>query len=188
MVFFTARSYLMPDRKILEITALFGTFKNLPFPHPDNEHWTTDLFQNKTFLTNDSPVWEWTPLLDQQDEFDTKLVGVAGTAIYPKKGAISDTDNPLYHPFDFDFEFFIAPDPQYVSLLAPNNRSTGKGLHPDYAEAINKANESNGLNLGVPGVLGLETDQGLVPIGANLGKQTRTKGGERRRQAVSWYR
>src|SRR5436305_10867926 len=153
----------MPDRNILEITGLFGTFNNPPFPHPDNKTWTADLFHSKTFLTNDSPVWEWTPLLDQQDELDTKLVGVAGTAIYPDGGAISDTDNPFYHPFDFDFEFFIATDPQYISLLAPNNLSTSDKLHPDYKNAITKANNPNGLNLGVPGVLGLETDQGLVP-------------------------
>jgi len=149
---------------ILEVSSLFGTFTNPPFPHdPSSQTWTADLFNNKTFPQNPTPVWEWTPLLDQHDEFDTKLVGISGTAIYKESGPLSSSDNPFLHPFGFDYEFFIAPDPQYVSLLAPNNLSTGPALDGEFKQAIGKANDPNGLNLGVPGVLGIEVEQKLVP-------------------------
>jgi len=159
---------------ILEATGLDGPYNPQPFPplpyDANNPNWSRDLVSpsGQTFLLNANPVWEWTPVLDPHDEFDTKLVGISGTAVYPTTNQIpnplSDRDNPFYHPFGFDFVFFIAPDSPYMSLLAPNNFLTGTGAVQDrqeYIDAIQRAKTV--LNLDVSGVLGVETDQGLVP-------------------------
>src|SRR5438876_6567055 len=108
--------FLMASRNILEVTGLLGSFTNPPFSHPANKTWSGDLFNGQTFLKNDTPAWEWVPLLDQHDEFDTKMVGVTGTAVFSANGPFASADNPFLHPFGFDFEFFIAPDSQYASL------------------------------------------------------------------------
>jgi hypothetical protein len=78
-----------------------------------------------------------------------------------------------------DFEFYVAPDDQYLGLLAPSNcRVEGigpwlQGYSPveEFDKAIENANaplsqdeESAGLGLNVVGVLGIEHDQGLFPI------------------------
>ncbi len=63
------------------------------------------------------------------------------------------------HPFGLDFEFYIVPDPQYEGLLAASN----DGVTPDdeFSEATKVA---RGIGLSAPkGVLGVETDQGLIP-------------------------
>ena len=74
-------------------------------------------------------------------------------------------DVPFQHPFYNDWEFYIAPDQQYTSLLAPTN--TGKdpntGLIVD-ATYNRVTTTAAARGLAVPqGVLGVETDQGLVP-------------------------
>ena len=72
---------------------------------------------------------------------------------------------PFTHPFGFDWEFFVVPDPQYESLLAPSNTgksSNGVVTDPEYCDATTHAHDTLGLQA-PKGVLGVETDQGLVP-------------------------
>ncbi len=118
-----------------------------------------------TFLSDPTPVWEWTPMVDPSNQFDTpgvNLVGLSGWVVMPPAVAarqgISDKDVPFVHPFGgFDWEFFVAPDPQYDSLLASPNKDVPDA---EYREAKQAALD---LGLSVPGVLGVETDKDLVP-------------------------
>jgi hypothetical protein len=49
-------------------------------PHAD---WAFDFVgaNGDTFLKHPKPTWEWIPMLDRNDEFDTKLAAVAGNVI-----------------------------------------------------------------------------------------------------------
>lgn len=126
-----------------------------------------------TWLRDEKPVWQWTPMVDPHDEFDTpgtNLVGVSGTAVWCKT---SDSDVPFTHPFvppkmhsptGYDWECFLALDPKYESVLAPSNT----GVNPangNVDDDYHKANEyAHGLGFSAPkGVLGVEIDQFLVP-------------------------
>ncbi len=119
------------------------------------------------FLRDDSPQFEWTQVLDPSNEFENPVVGLSGWAILPDGEGISDKDLPFSHPFipdnplqsghGFDWEFYIAPDAPYFSLLAHSNIA---GLDHDYNDAKKAA---TAMGLTVPGVLGVETDQLLVP-------------------------
>jgi hypothetical protein len=100
------------------------------------------------------PEWEWTPVLDPSNEYDEQLVGLSGWALGPK---LSDQDLPFLHPFGFDFEFMIAPDPPYQGLIAPLIAPHDQ----TYLSAVDEA-QTLGIDTG-GGLLGLEVDQGLVP-------------------------
>jgi hypothetical protein len=145
---------------ILEITGLFGSWNNPTLQHDLAGHpnWTADIVGGKTFLSGADPAWEWTPILPPRNEFEVHIVGVSGTAIENK---ITTTDNPFLHPFGNDYEFFIAPDKNYTPLLSPNNLATGLHVADGIIKAIGIAKDDYGLD--VPGVLGVETDQDLVP-------------------------
>jgi hypothetical protein len=81
-------------------------------------------------------------------------VGISGVAVFPE---LSNDDVAFTHPFGFDYEFYVAPDQAYRSLLGPDN------IAPDdeYRTAKSRAVS---LGLWVPkGTLGIETDQDLVP-------------------------
>jgi hypothetical protein len=111
-------------------------------------------------------------MVDPNDQFDTpgtNLIGVSGTAVLCKS---SKKDCPFTHPFvppvmgspEYDWEFFVALDPKYESVLAPSNTGvnpTNQNRDSEYCEAKDQA-----LRLGFPtpkGVLGVETDGYLVP-------------------------
>jgi streptogramin lyase len=129
-----------------------------------NPNWASDLvgghiFYEPAAISAGYPKWEWTQVLYPQSEDDLD-VGVSGTAVNPM---YSLKDVPFNHPFGNDFEFFIAPDPKFTPMLARSNRQPpldedGK----EYRDAIQAA--TNWLHQDVPGVLGVETDQGLVPV------------------------
>jgi hypothetical protein len=116
------------------------------------------------FIHDSTPVWEWTPMVDPNDQFDTpgvNLVGISGWVVMSPTVAlrqgISGGDVPFTHPFGFDWEFYVAPDPQYDCLLASPNKDVTDG---DYFGAKQAAKD---LGLSLSGVLGVETDQGLIP-------------------------
>ena len=102
---------------------------------------------------------EWRPLLDGGNELSTKNgfgeteVALSGTVVNPK---VSNGDIPFTHPFGFDYEFMIAPDQQYLSLLAKSNSGPGGEFGDGVAAAA-------ALGLTVPGVVGVELDQGMIP-------------------------
>ena len=111
---------------------------------------------------------EWQPLLDQGKELSTvqgvleTVVGISGIAVQPQ---VSEGDVPFTHAFGYDYEFMVAPDQPYFSLLAPSNSgvdhfSTPGAVVGEYASGVSAAKT---LGITVPGVLGVELDQGMIP-------------------------
>jgi hypothetical protein len=148
--------------------------------------WASALCGGQRFLANRTPLFEWTPVFGS--EFDNPLVGFSGTIV--EEPQYSKGDVWFTHPFGFDWEFKVAPDQSYASLLAPSNGctdfdvaqadpclntvvpkdSTGKPIIDDEVKnaVITAYKEQFPLPtspLGVKGILGIETDQGLVPSG-----------------------
>jgi hypothetical protein len=164
--------------------------------------WASDVCGGQRFLQDRTPIFEWTPVFGS--ELDEQLVGLSGTIA--EEPQYSNGDLWFTHPFGFDWEFFVAPDQSYASLLAPSNGCTGftaegaclNSVAPDnnnrnagctgpgtpdmccagpgigscnvdneYRTAVVTAHQEQlplpTSPLGVQGVLGVETDQGLVP-------------------------
>jgi FIMAH domain-containing protein len=82
--------------------------------------WARDVCGGRQFLDNRTPLFEWTPVFGS--EFDEQLVGFAGTVV--EEPQYSTGDVWFTHPFGFDWEFKVAPDQSYASLLAPSNGCT----------------------------------------------------------------
>jgi hypothetical protein len=155
-----------------------------------NPLWPVLKVGGKRFLLNDEPLFEWVPILADNWEFEIlneQLVGISGTAVLSR---LSNHDIPFTHPFaddadrpahpygrfGDDFEFFIAPDTPYYNLMAVTDLDVGRlapwfKINAEVQAAITQANDQKpadllspgGLNLAVPGVLGVEIDQGLIP-------------------------
>lgn len=91
--------------------------------------------------------------------------GLSGWAVNPQ---ISSADVPFSHPFlpqdpmreGFDWEFMVAPDAPYYRLLGASNKTGGEKHEGEFKEAAEAAEK---MGIRVPGVLGVETDQNLVP-------------------------
>ena len=115
-------------------------------------NWTRNLVGGETYLFGPDPRHAWVSVHDPDNEFDQPLTGISGTVV--NNPHISGSDNPFLHPFGNDFEFHVAPDPPYFDLVAPNMRGA-------YLTSTNRARTQFGLD--VPGVIGMETDGGLVP-------------------------
>jgi hypothetical protein len=127
------------------------------------------------------PNWfEWSPVYDRYCFFEREgglenpVVGVTGWVVpSTNKMGLSNEDVWFTHPWWYDWEYYIAPDPQYEGLLAPDFANTGTDpskpvtdphhvTDPDFKNATCTARES--MQLPVPlGVLGVEVDQGLFP-------------------------
>src|SRR5689334_20723388 len=120
-------------------------------PHDTRFDWPRRLVGGETFLSEGGSRHEWVSVLDPGNQYDQPLTGVSGTALKPE---VSGSDNPFLHPFANDFEFYIAPDPQYFDLVAPT-------MVDDYRDATAFAKSEHKLN--VPGVIGMEMDERLVP-------------------------
>jgi hypothetical protein len=118
----------------------------------------------KNVAGGDFPIdsgFEWKQVLAPEDEYDESLVGASGWVIHPY---LVDKDFPFSHPFDFDWEFELYPDPQYNNLLAPGNTDS---TATDYQDEIKRANDmhlpSSAPDHRAHGVLGVEFDRALVP-------------------------
>jgi hypothetical protein len=130
--------------------------------------WASRRCSGKKWLANATPRYEWTPVYDPTREYDDDAAGLSGLALFPAdvaaNGGLSKNDVPFTHPFGFDWETFIAPDPPFYTLLAPSN--TGVSAVTDqaageYADAMARVTQ---LGLQAPkGVLGTETDRDLIP-------------------------
>jgi hypothetical protein len=153
---------------------LTTTYQNVPFPAATHDpvDWTKKLTGGKTVHdVTVPPVYEWTPVYDQRFEKEGSLnnpaVGLTGWVVPAKnRGGLSGGDVWFTHPFNFDWEYYVVPDPQYQGLLASTNTGTdphtGQQSDLDYHDATQFAR--NVLKMTAPaGVLGVEIDQGLVP-------------------------
>lgn len=159
-------------------------------PHAWNKH-LTDGRTLKDYSLTGPNVFEWSTVYDRSLDFECEggfenpVVGLTGWA-YPSQnpGGLSTGDAWFTHPWWYDWEYYIAPDPQYENLLAPDFANTGVDTSKpaddpsrvsdgDYLAATTQAQEDG---LGTPfGVLGVETDQFLVPDTFRETVQPRTR-------------
>ena len=153
-----------------------------PWVLSDPHYWNKHLTDGRTLQDWSAfgpNVFEWSPVYDRGLEFECEggyenpLVGLTGWA-YPSQNqdSLSTGDVWFTHPWWYDWEYYIAPDPQYENLLAPDFANTGIDTskspgdsgyvsEPDLAAATTEAQKEG---LGAPfGVLGVEIDQFLVP-------------------------
>lgn len=135
---------------------LTSSFNNPSFG-TSNPNWASDLVSGKTY-PRDCPN-EWVQVLHPGTDYpggdyDIDLVGLSGWAIHPE---LSGSDVWFSHPFGKDWEFYVAPDPQYASLLAASNKVS----NDSYFQTAR--NDAANLGLSVPGVLGVEMEQPLIP-------------------------
>jgi hypothetical protein len=133
--------------------------------------------------------YEWTQVLAPSEAHDLQLVGATGWMINPHH---SNADFPFTHPFldafsgseedpndippicDWEFHFALDLDPNdphthYQFLLARGNAEA-----PHFSESEkNHLDDATNLNLAVPnGLLGVEIDGGLVPLGFKADAKT----------------
>jgi hypothetical protein len=148
------------------------SYQNMAYlPAENDPDWAQKISNGSTIGLTSPPPWEWVsvydPRFEKEGSLENPMVGLTGWAVNP---GLSLADVWFVHPFGNDFEFYIVPDPPYESLLAASNTGvtpgTGK-IDTDYHDA-NATAHNIGL-AALKGVLGVETDQGLVaPAFRNL--------------------
>jgi len=129
------------------------SYRNPPY-RPKTPDWAASVCGGRQYFRNEYPPNEWMQVLQPASESDDDPVVAAGVVLSP---SLSENDVPFTHPFGLDWQFFIALDPRYDALLAPGNL----GPDSEFVDATRHA-----AVLGLPakkGVLGVETDQDLVP-------------------------
>jgi hypothetical protein len=142
------------------------TYANVPYPPAATDpNWSEKISNGSTLGLTSPPPWEWVSVYDPQFEkegsLNNPMVGLTGWVV---DSALSQGDVWFVHPFGFDFEFYIVPDPEYEGLLAGSNTGVKPGtgaVDKDYHDANTTAH-----NIGLAaarGVLGVETDKGLIP-------------------------
>lgn len=150
-------------------TILQTTYENVPYPPAQKDpDWAQKISGGATIGVTSPPPWEWVSVYDHNREKEGSLnnpaVGLTGWVV-AEDPPLSTADVWFVHPFDFDFEYYIVPDPQYEGLLGAHNTgrdSTGKVTDAGYDKATQHARSVFGLPA-AKGVLGVETDQELVP-------------------------
>jgi hypothetical protein len=142
------------------------TYTNVPYaPALQDPNWASKISNGNTVGITSPPPWEWVSVYDQTFEkegsLNNPMVGLTGWAVHPE---LSQGDIWFVHPFGFDFEFYIVPDPQYEGLLAASNTGVTPGTGAQDSDYIDANMAAHNIGLTAPkGVLGVETDQGLVP-------------------------
>lgn len=152
-----------PPSTILQTT--YTSMEYAPAKHdPD---WAAKISDGSTLGLGSPPPWEWVSVYDTNAEKEGALnnpaVGLTGWVVAAP--SLSQGDVWFTHPFGFDWEYYIVPDPQYENLLAASNTGTTPGtgdIDKDYDEATTHARDVLGLPA-PKGVLGVETDQDLAP-------------------------
>lgn len=133
--------------------------------------WSSAVCGGKRWLVNNPPRFEWTSIYNPTSEFDDDAAGLSGLAVAPadnkdgkvtvNRSGLSEDDVWFTHPFGFDWETLIAPDPPFYNLLAPSNTGQSNSPNDEYTGTVARART---LGLNIPsGLLGTETDQGLLP-------------------------
>src|SRR5262249_38136471 len=137
----------LPTPPILDIAFTNPAYDFHIDPHHPDWDWAKTVAGGNRFLVSDKPAWEWNPILDPQNQFDERLVGLTGWVVATH---LSDNDNPFLHPFGFDWNLDVVVDAGFHQLVAPQNlcRSTC-----DVKDAV------CALGLSNPFVMHVETDQ-----------------------------
>jgi hypothetical protein len=154
---------------------LQSTYQNVPFASAQNDpNWTTTFSGGNTVGLTSPPPWEWVSVYDtsfeKEGSLNNPMVGLTGWVVAGDP-PLSTADVWFVHPFGNDFQYYIVPDPQFEGLLGPSNTGITPGTGAQDAEyveatAVARTGSANrkGLGLAAPkGVLGVETDQGLLP-------------------------
>ncbi len=153
---------LTHDQVILDTD--FVNFRANQFQQSDPINWGRNVCSGNTYLMGYNPAWEWTPILDPNDEYDEYLVGTSGIVL---KAHRSEHDLPFTHPFGNDWNFDLAVDWGYEQLLAPNNVVVDSQGHPnpkangDAVAAVQQARDDLGIS--VSGTLHVEMDEHMLP-------------------------
>ena len=105
------------------------TYANVPYPPAAKDpNWSEKISNGSTLGLTSPPPWEWVsvydPRFEKEGSLNNPMVGLTGWVVDP---ALSQGDVWFVHPFGFDFEFYIVPDPQYESLLAASNTGITPG-------------------------------------------------------------
>jgi hypothetical protein len=145
---------------------LTTTYQNVPYPPAERDpNWSLTFSGGSTVGLTSPPPWEWVSVYDQSLEkegsLENPVVGLTGWVVSPE---LSQGDVWFVHPFGFDFEYYIVPDPQYEGLLAASNTGVTPGTGAQDSDYVAANNAAHDIGLDAPkGVLGVETDQGLMP-------------------------
>jgi hypothetical protein len=153
---------------------LTTNYVNVPAPLADTDPagWNRALTDGKT-LQDWSPfgpeVFEWSPVYDPACTFEREgglenpIVGLTGWAVPANNpGGLSGGDVWFTHPWWFDWEYYIVPDPQYEGLLAPDGANAGPDADYATANSVASGPAPEGLQLTAPlGVLGVESRSGI---------------------------
>lgn len=144
-----------PLPHLLHISKIQGDNWANPAYDTTSATWSSQVVGGSAYDGSDAHPLEWVSVLNPTVEQDDE-VGVAGFAVAVD---LSGADLPFTHPFGGDFEFGIAPDPEYAGLLAASN-------HDPNATNDNIKNAfPDGRRIGLPvdGALPMEVEAGMVP-------------------------
>jgi hypothetical protein len=143
------------------------TYTNVPYaPAQNDPDWAQKISGGSTIGITSPPPWEWVsvydPTFEKEGSLNNPMVGMTGWVVDP---SISGGDVWFVHPFGFDFEFYIVPDPQFESLLSASNTGVTPATGNQDADFIAANQAARAIGLAAPkGVMGVEIDQGLVPL------------------------
>jgi len=175
------------DQQILYTNAIS------PGPPSPGTDWAKNACQGNAYLSNTShpsvPPWEWTPLLHPTQQYDGPLVSISGNMVEPRISGVNpndagdvtedfsgnanrfnvNADVPFTHPFGTDWDGWIAPDPQYLPLLAPSATDP----HVTDSEYVKGLAQAKADGYSTPGLLGMETDRRLFPPAYRPGEKNR---------------
>jgi hypothetical protein len=145
------------------------TYTNMEYPPAQTDpNWAKNISGGTTVRdVFASETYEWMSIYDSSFEKEGSLnnpaAGLTGWVVAAP--SLSQGDVWFVHPFGFDWEFYIVPDPQFENLLAPSNTGVAPdtgNIDKDYNTAVITARDKLGLPA-PKGVLGVETDQDLAP-------------------------
>jgi hypothetical protein len=145
---------------------LMTTYTNVPYPPAQQDpNWSAKISNGSTIGITSPPPWEWVsvydPKFEKEGSLNNPMVGLTGWVVNPE---LSQGDVWFVHPFGFDFEYYIVPDPPYEGLLAASNTGITPGTGAKDSDYVAANDTAHRIGLAAPkGVLGVETDQGLLP-------------------------